>query len=501
MTTAADSPRIPKFRYDPADMDRLRSELGRLPEVERFHDFELRRVEIGPSALGTLPGILDELAPDVTEVVVVQDATPMVRDGKDLKRAVADLLTGSGRTPDVVVLEAGEDGAAHADEHTVEQVKAHLKPGVPVVSVGSGTVTDVAKHACYLFEGGQDADRRLPLVFVATANTMVAYSARMAVIARHGVKRTSASRLSDVLVMDTTVLRDAPPESGLAGIGDAAAMYVSFGDWWLGRRFGLGNYLEASSDLIADVREYLLPYARRMADRTPEGLEVQSRLMVLCGLTATIAGESAPLSGYEHVVSHMLDMSAAHYDRPVGTHGAQVGMAVAPCSIAFNLLIDELDPEQVDIDACFPEPEVVKERILATFAELDPSGAMGEECWRDYSRKLEGWHKARGEFESFLANWPEERDRLRALVPSAEECVEALVTAGLPLRFEDLPTPIPEEQARWAFANGHLMRNRFSSADLLNFLGWMDDAFAERVFTRMQALAARAVAKADEEQA
>ena len=111
---------------------------------------------------------------------------------------------------------------------------------MPVVSVGSGTVTDVAKHAVFLHDELHD---RLPLVFIATANTMVAYTARMAVIAKHGVKRTHKSRLADTLIMDTTILRDAPPESGLAGIGDAAAMYVSFGDWWLGKRFGLGNYV------------------------------------------------------------------------------------------------------------------------------------------------------------------------------------------------------------------------------------------------------------------
>ena len=133
-------------------------------------------------------------------------------------------------------------------------------------------------------------------------------------------------------------------------------MYVSFGDWWLGKRFGLGNYLEASSDLFGDVRTHLLPYASSMAERSPVGLEVQSRLMVLCGLSATIAGESAPLSGYEHVVSHMLDMSAAHYGRPVGTHGAQVGMAVLPCSVAFNLLIDELGPGRRRRRRLLPRP-------------------------------------------------------------------------------------------------------------------------------------------------
>ncbi len=476
---------LPDFVYDPAGMPVLRAKLGRLPESLAFPHFELDRVEIGPEALRTLPAVLGALTSVPGPLIVVQDATPMRRAGEDLKALVNRLLTSAGWQVETIVLEAGEDGQAHADEHTVARVHQQLRPGVPVVSVGSGTVTDVTKHAVFLFDELHD---RLPLVFVATANTMVAYTARMAVIAKHGVKRTQKSRLADALIMDTTVLRDAPPESGLAGIGDAAAMYVSFGDWWLGKRFGLGRFLQASWDLVTDVREYLLPYARRMADRTPEGLEVQSRLMVLCGLTATIAGESAPLSGYEHVTSHMLDMSADHFARPVGTHGAQVGMAVLPCSIAFNLFIDELDPGEVDVDACYPSHEAMEARVRETFQALDPSGKMGEECWSDYSAKLQGWRGARPAFESFLTDWPAERERLRGLVPPAEECVRALATAGLPLRFEELPTPVPEDQARWAFANAHLMRNRFSSADLLHFVGWFDEAFTDRVFTRMHEL-------------
>jgi hypothetical protein len=43
-----------------------------------------------------------------------------------------------------------------------------------------------------------------------------------------------------------------------------------------------------------------------------------------------------------------------------------------------------------------------------------------------------------------------------------------LVKSHHPIHFEDLG--VPEEQARSAFRNGYLMRDRFSIADHLNFI-------------------------------
>jgi glycerol-1-phosphate dehydrogenase [NAD(P)+] len=478
---------IPTFTYDPADMPALRAKLLELPESGSFPDFELTRVEVGPEAIFTLPTVLEDIAAGAGRVILVQDKTPMDRGGEDLKPLVQRILGDAGWQVRTVVLEPGEDGEAHADDHAVDQVRAALEPGVPVVALGSGTVTDVAKHASHLF--GQEQHAPVPLVFCATANSMLAYTAQMAVISKDGVKRTWPSRLSNVLIQDTTILRDAPAHTGLAGIGDIAPMYVSFGDWYLAYRLGLGSFRQASVDFLTDVRALLLPYAKDMGERTPVGVGVLSRLLTLCGLTATIAGETAPLSGYEHVNGHMLDMAAAHFGRPIGSHGSQVGMAVLLCSVSFNVLIDELNPAAVDVDACYPSFEAMEARVRDTFAEVDPSGRMGEECWSDYRSKLDGWYRARPKFESLLAGWPAERDRLRELVPPAEECVEALLNAGLPMRFEDLPVPIPEEQARWAFTNAHLMRNRLSHADLLNFLGWFGPSFTDRVFDRLRELA------------
>jgi len=206
-------------------------------------------------------------------------------------------------------------------------------------------------------------------------------------------------------------------------------------------------------------------------------------------LVATNPDRYCPMAGYEHAISHMLDMSAEHYGRAIASHGCQCGISTIACAIAWRKWLSDFQPEKVDVDACFPSVEEMERCVRATFDEIDPSGAMAAECWNTYSKKLEGWHQARPRFEAFLRDWPRQRNRLAELVHPPAAVVAGLTRAQHPLRYEDFG--IPEQQARWAFKNGHMMRQRFSFADLLNYLGWLDDAFVDDVFTQMGTLAPR----------
>jgi glycerol-1-phosphate dehydrogenase [NAD(P)+] len=293
--------------------------------------------------------------------------------------------------------------------------------------------------------------------------------------------------LPDALVLDGRVLRDAPVDATLGGIGDLVVIAVSFGDWRLGAELGLSSYTPASFDVLADVRGQLFsPGPAAFAGRTLEGAETLAKLAVLGGFAMTMAGQSSPMSGYEHVVSHMLDMRARPSGRPVASHGCQCGVSTIVCAVAWRRLLEGLDPGQVDLDACYPDADTVQRRVRAVFDPLDPSGAMASECWSSYKGKLAAWRDARPGFEAFLADWAGHRARLAELVQPPEAVVQSLARAGHPLRYEDLG--VPEAQASWAFQHGHLMRGRFSSADLLNYLGWLDDAFVDELFAEYRRL-------------
>jgi glycerol-1-phosphate dehydrogenase [NAD(P)+] len=479
----------PIFRHDPADMTDLENQIGGWGDHSKLPELGLQKVVVAPDAILQLPAVLEGLSPKAPgDVVLVLDGTLMRRGGEDLKPMVRRLLEREGFEVRVVELEGDERGVVHPDFREVETVKGNIRPGVPVVALGSGVITDITKHACFTYEQEHPDEPRVPLAVCQTANSAPAFASGMAVISKDGVKRTWPSRLPHMLVADVEVLREAPLEYSLSGIGDMSAGFVSFGDWYLNDYVNGVGYLGASWKILEDVRALMIPYAGEIGDRSQVGMEVLAKVLALGGLSMTFARETSPLSGYEHVVSHMLDMGAERFGRPVASHGLQVGVATVPCAISWDHLLENLDPGKVNIDDCYPSFEEMEERVRGTFDEIDSSGAMGDECWSDYRQKLEGWREARPRFEALLEDWGNQKVRLRELVMEPEVVVGALAAAGHPLLFEELNVPVPESEARWAFRNAHLMRKRFSSGDLLFYMGWFDEAFSDHVFARMHEL-------------
>ena len=462
-------------RADPTDLDALREALAAVDPEGRLHPIEMKRIEIGPSALDLLPEIVSELARS-ERVVLVADATPILRDGEDLKERIARIL-GEGFELERAAIGAGDE-ELHADEEALAEVEAAVEGAGCVVAVGSGTITDLCKEAT-----ARKGD--VPLVVVQTAASVNAFAINMSVLLKSGVKRTKVSRWPDALLIDLPTLRDAPPVMTLAGLGDMLAAWTSPADWYLAALVGMEDaYHPAPLDMLFEQAREVTDGAAAVGRREPEALEKLARCLALGGIAAGAIGKTAPLSGTEHLVSHLLDMNSGLRHLPFNFHGAQVGVAALPVAAAWEELFSSLEPTRIDVDACFPEPEAMEPVVREAFADLDPSGAVGDECWSDYALKLERWKECRPQLEAFLTDWTEHRAELRKMVLPPETLGKALRDAGAPARFDELDPPVPDETAFWALRNCHLMRNRLTLADLLFFIGWWDDGFVARLFDR-----------------
>jgi glycerol-1-phosphate dehydrogenase [NAD(P)+] len=481
------------WQLTPDDVGRLREQIRPLIGDMAADSIGLGWVIIARDAIARLPALLVELCGSSRpEALLVMDDTPMRRGDDDLKRyALAQLHAGNVRV-ETLALRA-EHGKVYADERNVARVAEALRPGVAAVALGSGTITDIVKHGSYRWTLEHPNEQAGPLVVVPTAASVAAYAINLAVILADGVKRTWPSRWPTAVVADIDALRAAPHKLTAAGFADIIPpRFVAVSDWYLSDSLAMSEgFPPALVAALEDCDRLLGPGAAAVGRASEESLAHLMGAIVLVGVLVGPTGQSTLLSGWEHVVSHVLDMTAAHQGRAVALHGAQVGVASLLSALAYARMFERLRSEPVDLARCFPRPEAMRAAIKAAFAPVDPSGRMAAECWRDYAIKLERWRGRREQVGAWLRGWPdsEAARALRAYTATPQQVAAALRDARAPMLPEQLDPPISTEQLRFALLHAHLIRRRFTIGDLLFFLGWLDGDFIDSLLAEARALA------------
>lgn len=459
---------------DPADLPALRTALEAADPDGRLVPVGLRRIVVAADALGTLVDtVAEEQAHagggDATgTVVVLVDATPITRDGDDLKKRVHDAL--AVRFPVRTTVLRGPHPTLHVDDETMDAATAAVADAACVVSVGGGTITDIAKVATARVDG-------VPLVVVQTAASVDGFTDNVSVVLRGGVKRTVPSRWPSVVLADVTTIAQAPERLTTSGYGEVLSMFTAPADWYLASALGVDDsYHPAAGTVFAALGHGVGQWSAGVARRDPDAIGQLVRTLAVRGVVTGTTGTTACLSGVEHVVSHMLDMFHDAHHLPIGLHGAQVGVASVVAAAAWEHLLDGFDPAddgsgRFTWDSLFPDPDSRRDTVFAAFAELDPSGARGAECWSDYRAKLTRWTGARPAVEAAFRDWDRHRAVVSELLVDSSTLGAGLVASGAVARFADLDPAVDDATTRWAVAHCHLMRNRFTVVDLLDLLG------------------------------
>src|SRR5437773_1157789 len=121
---------------------------------------------------------------------------------------------------------------------------------------------------------------------------------------------------------------------------------------------------------MGPLDEIFLAQAPAIRGRTLDGMAVLAKLIALGGLAMSLSHATAPLSGYEHVVSHVLDICAEQTHRPLAQHGSQVALATLLTTSAYELFLNEFEPEEVVLPAGYPAAADMKARIEHTFGAI-----------------------------------------------------------------------------------------------------------------------------------
>lgn len=472
--------------YDPAENERFWKKVRHLPGFPHGEEICLRSMLIESNALFRIQEVLHTIGVSQEKpLLVVMDTTPMRRGEEDLKPLVLSVLRQAGWEVETCILQPDSSGQVHTDLPHIYQVKEHLSAQKAVVSVGSGVVTDITKHACYLFD--QEQGTHLPYLVYQTANSVSAYTSNMAPTLIEGVKRTLSSRYPDALMCDLETLRDAPRQMTIAGVGDLLAVFVSMADWYLAYRFGMDeSWTPLPELLMGNMDELLIQSAEGIRNGSLEAMALLAKLITLGGIAMSLSHATAPLSGFEHIVSHTLDLQNEVRGKPLPLHGTQIALATVLGAAAYRIFLGRFDPQKLDYGRCYPQLEAMHKQVLQIFHPLDPTDRAGEECWSDYRVKLEKWYSVRDKLPQVLAHWAEIHPEVVQRTRPPEQIRKMFAAVGGPTCFSELVPPFEENDVRFAFLNAPFIRKRFTIGDLFIWFNWNREALWQEVWQTTQ---------------
>ncbi len=136
------------------------------------------------------------------------------------------------------------------------------------------------------------------------------------------------------------MLAAAPLELTLAGLGDLVSKPFCGCDWWIASLLRGEAFCPQPQRILGEAFDSSLEVFPRLAGRDPEVVALLAKLLVVSGITMTIAGSSSPASGGEHLLSHYWDMINSRDGRPLGLHGAQVGVASVAMDALYARILD-----------------------------------------------------------------------------------------------------------------------------------------------------------------
>jgi glycerol-1-phosphate dehydrogenase [NAD(P)+] len=287
--------------------------------MDRFTKFKTmifpREVIVGHNTTDQIKGICNHLAPSNNILLVCDKNTKKISGDR-----IEKILTSAGYEVNSIVL-------------TLPLIKREVLPAWPTVrevntvmkeakrtgsefllGVGGGSIIDVTKCAAY----------ELSMNFVSvptSASHDGMASPRASLKDKNGsVSKTAISPMA--VLADTAIIMKAPYRMLASGCADVISNLTAVKDWELAHRLKDEEFSTFAASLSLTASQVLLDKAEDIRSGLEEAVWQAIKSMVVSGVAMSVAGNTRPASGAEHMFSHMLDAIAPGK----ALHGEQCGI-------------------------------------------------------------------------------------------------------------------------------------------------------------------------------
>ncbi|MDR2102090.1 MAG: sn-glycerol-1-phosphate dehydrogenase [Treponema sp.] len=342
------------------------------------------------------------------------------------------------------------------------------------LAVGAGTLNDLVKRAAF--------ERKLPYLCVPTAASVDGFTAFGAALLVEGVKETLPCTAPRVLAADTEILAASPAYLSSSGFGDLASKIVAGTDWIIAAR--AGTWGAPVAEPIDDkawnmVQPGLLDTLRgsvKAAQGDGDAVSALFGALAVTGFAMQYFKTSRPVSGSEHLFSHVWEMEDLSLEGVPVTHGHKVALGTLAAAAFTELFFASPDgPPPVSGAYKRPGPGEREAEVNAAFQ----GNRAREGIIKTALEKLTGEKTAAAIGAGFRDSWKDIRGAvLEKLLPYGE--LRALLAeAGCPVKPEliNLTRNTVIATARRA----QMMRNKYCILDL----AW-DMGVFETILSRME---------------
>lgn len=220
---------------------------------------------------------------------------------------------------------------------TLENVKKIIqvsKNFPELVSIGSGSLTDLVRYAAFLSKKSYSC--------IPTAPSVDAYTSTVAPILINGVKQTLKASIPNKILLDFNVLKDSPSILIKAGVADISAKILARTDWILSNVLH-NEYI--CPFVWKDIENYLKEIPNiydSILQKDIDSIKTLTKAQLISGINMVIIGSSRPASGAEHVISHLIEMSHEDKDELPPFHGLTVAIGLYISYKAYKVLMDDI---------------------------------------------------------------------------------------------------------------------------------------------------------------
>lgn len=263
-----------------------------------------RTVLLGHKVLDQVGDLVEELGFGTRGLIVVDATTKKIAGDR-----TATVLKGIGHD---IAFSLIQGATMKSVEETMARARKHRAKYL--IGTGGGSVIDVAKLAAY--------EMKIPYISMPTSAAHDGIASARASIKETQGNVSKAAKPPQAVVADTFLIGQAPFRMLASGCGDVLANLVACKDWELAAALKGEEYSSFAAGLAVGSAQLIIENAHNIRPGLEESVWLVTKSLLASGVAMSVAGDSRPASGSEHMFSHMLDRIAPGK----ALHGEQCGV-------------------------------------------------------------------------------------------------------------------------------------------------------------------------------